>query len=102
VQVLRSLQSDKRLGQQNTTDTQPRIATATYTKLPFASVNIYLNDESWLSFLPSDVQNHRLLMFDTRGNRPGEDAIARILDWVGLAFGLSIILFVTNFSFTPI
>jgi hypothetical protein len=34
--------------------------------------------------------------------RPGEDAIARILDWVGLAFGLSVILFVTNFTITAI
>jgi hypothetical protein len=37
-------------------------------------------------------------MHHASGKRPGEDTIARILDWVGLAFGLSVILFVTNFT----
>jgi hypothetical protein len=41
-------------------------------------------------------------MYDMRENRPGEDTIARILDWVGLAFGLSVIVLITNFSFTPV
>jgi hypothetical protein len=42
------------------------------------------------------------MMYDTRENRPGEDTIARILDWVGLAFGVSVILFVSKFSFVPV
>jgi hypothetical protein len=41
-------------------------------------------------------------MYGMRGNRPGEDTIARILDWVGLAFGLGGILFVAKFSFVPV
>jgi hypothetical protein len=33
---------------------------------------------------------------------PGEDTIAQILDWVGLAFGLSVIMLVTNVSITAL
>jgi hypothetical protein len=40
--------------------------------------------------LPNDAVG--LLMYDMRGNRPGEDTIARITDWVGLA----------KFSFVPV
>ncbi|WP_264196504.1 hypothetical protein [Microvirga lenta] len=41
-------------------------------------------------------------MRNTSGNRPGEDAIARVLDWVGLAFGLGVIGLVMNFSMIPV
>jgi hypothetical protein len=41
-------------------------------------------------------------MHDRPENRPGEDAIARVLDWVGLAFGLSVLLFVTEYSLIPV
>jgi len=41
-------------------------------------------------------------MHDTSGNRPGEDPLARVLDWVGLVFSLSVILFVTKFSLIPV
>jgi hypothetical protein len=30
--------------------------------------------------------------------RPGEDTLAQVLDWVGLAFGLGLIMLVTNVS----
>jgi hypothetical protein len=30
--------------------------------------------------------------------RPGEDTLARVLDWVGLAFGLGVIMLLTNVS----
>ena len=30
--------------------------------------------------------------------RPGEDIIARVLDWVGLAFGIAVIVLVANVS----
>jgi len=36
------------------------------------------------------------------GKRPGEDAIARVLDWVGLAFGLGVIMLVSNFCIRAI
>jgi hypothetical protein len=34
--------------------------------------------------------------------RPGEDTIARVLDWVGLAFGVSVIVLVANVSIVVI
>jgi hypothetical protein len=30
--------------------------------------------------------------------RPGEDAVAIVLDWVGLAFGLGVLGLVANFT----
>ncbi|WP_267875934.1 hypothetical protein [Microvirga alba] len=34
--------------------------------------------------------------------RPADDTIARVLDWLGLTFGLGIIVFITTFTIRAI
>ena len=48
-------------GQQGTTRKQRMVESMIYPKLPFSPENIYLNDLSWLSFVPSNASNRLLL-----------------------------------------
>jgi hypothetical protein len=34
--------------------------------------------------------------------RPGEDAIAKVLDWVGLGFGIGVLVLLTNFTLSSV
>lgn len=48
--------------------------------------------------MSSEASKSIFAMISSQRRRPAEDAIARILDLVGLSFGLSIFLFVTSVS----
>ncbi|WP_264478274.1 hypothetical protein [Microvirga rosea] len=37
-------------------------------------------------------------MFDRSDKRPGEDILARILDWAGLSFGLGVLIIFATYT----
>jgi hypothetical protein len=51
-----------------------------------------------LSLVPESNTNRNDMTDYAPDKRPGEDTIARVLDWVGLAFGLGVIVLVANVS----